>query len=49
VNLADVAPTPSYALGAVACTGLVCLLIVSGVVLAIVLYRRRGRGAPPTP
>ena len=47
MNLADAAPNPTYALGGLACAGLVCLMIVSGVVLAIVLYRRSRRGTPP--
>jgi hypothetical protein len=46
--LADAAPAPSYALGGLVCAAMVCLLIVSGVVLAIVLYQRSRRGSPPT-
>jgi len=31
---------PALVLGGVACAGLVCLLLTSGAVLAILLYRR---------
>jgi hypothetical protein len=40
MNYADVAPEPSLIWGTAACFGLVCLLFVSAVVLAVVLFRR---------
>jgi hypothetical protein len=43
---ADAAARPTFALAAVACAGLVCLLLVSGLVLAILLYRRSRKKDP---
>jgi hypothetical protein len=43
---ADAAARPTFALAAVACAGLACLLLVSGAVLAILLYRRSRRKGP---
>jgi hypothetical protein len=45
MNQVDAARLPVWVLGTTACVGLVCLLLVSGAVLAIVLFRRsRGKG-----
>ncbi len=43
MNLADAAPQPELLWGTAACAGLVCLLVVSGIVLAVVLLRRNKR------
>jgi hypothetical protein len=40
MNIADAAPEPSVSLGIVACSGLVCLFVVSAIVLTVVLVRR---------
>jgi putative effector of murein hydrolase LrgA (UPF0299 family) len=45
MNYADVVAPRWVVLGGAACAGLLCLMLVSGAVLAIVLMRRsRGRG-----
>ncbi len=43
MNRADVAPQPEFFAGTTACVGLACLMLVSGIVLALVLYRRGQR------
>ena len=43
---ADAAPRPGFVLGTAACAGLVCLMLISGAVLAIVLYRRSRKKGP---
>jgi hypothetical protein len=44
MNYADAAPQSSFIWGTAACFGLVCLLFVSAVVLAVVLFRRSRKG-----
>lgn len=46
MNYADAAPQPEFVLGTVACVGLVCLLFVSGAILAVVLFRRSRKKGP---
>jgi hypothetical protein len=48
VIFADVAPASSTPFGPVVllCAGLVCLFAVSGIALAVVLYRRSRRKPP---
>lgn len=44
MSLADAAPQPEVALGALGCAALVCLFAVSAVALVIVLRRRNRQG-----
>jgi hypothetical protein len=46
MNYADAAPQPGFVMGTAACLGLVCMLLVSAVVLAVVLFRRSRKKGP---
>jgi hypothetical protein len=46
MNHESAARLPVWVLGTTACVGLVCLLVVSAAVLAIVLFRRSRRKGP---
>lgn len=46
VPRADAVPGPAVTVGALGCSVLVCLFVVSAVVLVIVLVRRNRKGGP---
>ena len=43
MTYANAALSPDFLLGGAACVGVICLLFVSAVVLAVVLFRRSRR------
>ena len=49
MNLADVAPSPTVALGTLACIALAFLFIVSAIALVVILVRRSRRASAAAP
>jgi len=45
MNLADVAPSPTVAMGTLACIALVFLFVISAIALVVILVRRSRRAA----